>query len=338
MGRFFKTQLDPAGGRIQSLDQFRGWAVVTMILVNYLGDYDRMPWTFKHHRTGFSFADTVAPMFLFAVGLAYRHTFLRAVSRGGLAAARRSAVRRYLLLILLGTVVYGQGELWSGDGLAQSLKNILRCDMWDALVDIGFAGLLALPFIHRGRAWLAASALAYLVLYQSLYSLAGYGTWVMSNSIDGGPLGPLSWVVGLLAGALVYDEFSRRSRSSFLKMGLVSGALLFAVGHGLSGIWPHSQRGMTSSYAIASTGISLLFFSGFCFLADMRGALVPTLSTFGKNALFLYLLHEIVTLAVGAAIPSDSAVQWPILGFGVVFCLCYAAGRALERRNLYFRL
>src|SRR4051794_41872339 len=73
------------GGRIVSLDQFRGYTVAGMLLVNFLGAYKAVPALLKHHNTYCSYADTIMPQFFFAVGFAYRLTFLRRLERQGVA-------------------------------------------------------------------------------------------------------------------------------------------------------------------------------------------------------------------------------------------------------------
>ena len=67
----------PPSGRIVSLDQFRGYTVAGMLLVNFLGGYAAVPAVLKHHNTYCSYADTIMPQFFFAVGFAFRLTFLR---------------------------------------------------------------------------------------------------------------------------------------------------------------------------------------------------------------------------------------------------------------------
>ena len=61
--------------RIQSLDQFRGYTVVGMFCVNFLGDYWKN-WPIlsqlEHHNTHFDYADSIMPSFFFAVGFAFR--------------------------------------------------------------------------------------------------------------------------------------------------------------------------------------------------------------------------------------------------------------------------
>lgn len=44
--------------RIESIDQFRGYAVAAMFLVNYLGAFAVIHPLLKHHNTYCSYADT----------------------------------------------------------------------------------------------------------------------------------------------------------------------------------------------------------------------------------------------------------------------------------------
>src|SRR5204862_3047590 len=102
--------------RIASLDQFRGYTVAGMLLVNFLGGYAVVPAILKHHNTYCSYADTIMPQFFFAVGFAYRLTFLRRLERLGFGPAAAAVLRRNLGLILLGFVVYhldGRVKSWA---------------------------------------------------------------------------------------------------------------------------------------------------------------------------------------------------------------------------------
>ncbi|MBM3964106.1 MAG: DUF1624 domain-containing protein, partial [Planctomycetes bacterium] len=67
-----KTDTSPirATSRIESLDQFRGYAVASMVVVNFLGAYSITPRVLRHTNDYCSYADTVMPHFLFAVGFA----------------------------------------------------------------------------------------------------------------------------------------------------------------------------------------------------------------------------------------------------------------------------
>src|SRR3984893_7639012 len=92
-------------GRIASLDQFRGYTVAGMLLVNFLDGFAVVPAVLKHHNTYCSYADTIMPQFFFAVGFATRLTFLKRLRDVGPRAATAAAVRRNLGLIVLGFVL-----------------------------------------------------------------------------------------------------------------------------------------------------------------------------------------------------------------------------------------
>ena len=69
------SHASPAGQRIISLDQFRGYTVLGMFLVNFVGGFEATHYLLKHHNTFCSYSDTIMPQFLFAVGFAFRLTF-----------------------------------------------------------------------------------------------------------------------------------------------------------------------------------------------------------------------------------------------------------------------
>ena len=84
----------PSPGRIVSMDQFRGYTVAGMFLVNFLGGYAAIHEVMKHHNGHpyFSYADTIMPSFMFAAGFSFRLTALRRLAQIGPAAAYRRFV------------------------------------------------------------------------------------------------------------------------------------------------------------------------------------------------------------------------------------------------------
>ncbi|HOX39016.1 MAG TPA: heparan-alpha-glucosaminide N-acetyltransferase domain-containing protein [Candidatus Brocadiia bacterium] len=320
--------------RLSCLDHFRGYAFFTMLMVNYLGGYDTMPETFRHHGTGFSFADHVAPLFLFAAGIGFRISFSRRKEGADLWKARRSAVRRSILLILLGIFIYSDIEF-----TRENFMTIVTCDMWDALVDIGFAGLLTLPFIDRGIKTRLGMAVCYAVGYQCLYIFTGYSEWVMENSIDGGPLGPLAWAFQMLIGTIVWDYINRPDKARFIAGMYLAGFAMFGAGQLMNQYWLHSQKGMTISYTVGSTGVSMLVFLAFYLLNDVLRITVPHMSVLGRNPLLLYAIHSTIYSAVGYRLfPDDSPAYKGWIGFAVVYLICYAIARFLDWRKWYLRL
>jgi predicted acyltransferase len=105
--------------RIVSLDQFRGYTVAGMLLVNFIGGFREVGAIWKHHNTYCSYADTIMPQFFFAVGFAFRLTFLRRLKTWGVWPATAAAVQRALGLSLLGFAHYhldGEVRAWDEHG------------------------------------------------------------------------------------------------------------------------------------------------------------------------------------------------------------------------------
>ena len=94
-------------GRLVSLDVIRGLAVASMILVVTPGSWNyRYPQLLHADWYGWTLADMVFPMFLFAVGMAvvfsYGSHFMRGDTKSGLA---RKILRRNLVILVLGLVL-----------------------------------------------------------------------------------------------------------------------------------------------------------------------------------------------------------------------------------------
>jgi predicted acyltransferase len=211
-------------GRIVSLDQFRGYTVLGMFLVNFIGGFavigSSLP-ILKHHNTYCSYADTIMPQFFFAVGFAYRLTFRRRLEREGARAAYLHVLHRSLGLILLGLVIYHL------DGGVKSWTELRQLDRWDflkafkrspfqTLTHIGVTSLWVLPVMAARPTVLVIfacfSGLLHIWLSTGLlgwpfFTKWNYYDWVNADSkgIDGGPLGFLSWTIPLLTGSLAYD-------------------------------------------------------------------------------------------------------------------------------------
>lgn len=240
--------------RIVSLDQFRGYTVAGMIVVNFLGSFECVPEVFKHRNTYFSYADSIMPSFHFAVGFALRLVLLKRIAAVGPGGAYRGVVRRCLGLVVLSTIL----ELASGGhssgtwsdlqtkSLWDFLAGPLKCEFWETLAIIGATSLFVLPVItrsvHPRLVFLTVCAVVHVVI-----SLAFYFDfmWARPNALDlwwgaaevkgldGGPLGVLAWAIPQIAGSLAYDAVASRRGRAVPRLATAA-VLLMMAGYGLS--------------------------------------------------------------------------------------------------------
>jgi hypothetical protein len=91
---------------LASLDQFRGYTIAGMCLVNFLAPFAAIHSVLKHNDTYFSYADTIMPSFLFVVGFAFRLTYLKRRRDFGRWPTARSYIRRSGRLLLLSLLIY----------------------------------------------------------------------------------------------------------------------------------------------------------------------------------------------------------------------------------------
>jgi len=209
--------------RIASLDQFRGYTVAGMFLVNFIGGLALVPALLDHHNTYCSYADTIMPQFLFAVGYAYRLTFLRTVRKEGQAAAIRHAVKRGLGLILVGLVIYGMdggGKSWDeirALSVIEFLSSKLHGEVFQALVHIGLTILWVLPVIGAGI-WPRVGFMVFTALLHFAASCWFNHDLILQTPYwDGGPFGFLTWAIPAIGGSFTYDLVTSRSSRETLK-------------------------------------------------------------------------------------------------------------------------
>ena len=352
-------------GRIASLDQFRGYTVVGMLFVNFLGGYHVVPAVFKHHNTYCSYADTIMPQFFFAVGFAYRLTFLRRLTMEGFLPAAAAVIRRNLGLILLGFVIYhldGRVQSWADLqklGVHGFFAQAFRREIFQTLVHIAITSIWILPVIAAGAStrivFMIASAGFHLWLSWQFYFDWAWKTPV----IDGGPLGFLSWTIPTLVGSLAYDAVTREhDDSAVLPMLIRWSVVLMGLGYGISclggylaappfvppspehaiDLWTMSQRTGSIAYLTFSAGFSLAVYALFVLFCDRWGWQSSLFRIFGQNALAAYLIHPIVAGAVKPYLPNDVPAWYLAAGFVVYFGICTLLNRYLEKHSLFLKL
>ncbi|MFO0908185.1 MAG: hypothetical protein U0794_07475 [Isosphaeraceae bacterium] len=266
--------------RIVSMDQFRGYTVAGMCLVNFLGGYAAIHPVLKHNNNYFSYADSIMPSFMFACGFSYRLVALKRLSKVG-SSAYASFVWRSLGLVLVSLMLFGFGEefgKWadvSGHSVGVFLLKLVKANLWEVLSIIGVGQLLILPVIARSGRVRAATMLAFLAIHLVITYLFNWDFVYggpnpldrflgieKSTAWDGGCFGLLMWAAIMLAGSLAYDLVAATTRGR-------SGAGLIAAGTGL----------MVVGYALSCLG---MLYDGEAPSTAGRSAASPVLPPFER--------------------------------------------------------
>lgn len=352
--------------RLLSIDQLRGYAIFGMILVNAKGMFGVEIDQLGHHRDHFTYADTIAPLFMFVVGISMRLSWLRRSEVAGPGPTRMAMVKRFTTLVLIACTIY-MGWLW------------------DALMDIGLAGLLAVAVIGTPTFVRVLAACVVAGVYQLLVSFTVYGPWIMRTGelnaenipywykwipyqstlfdvrINGGPFGPLSWCFILLMGTVAWDIMRTKDRSAITVWCLVLGVGLCGAGlaaklpiDGVKDAWPISAYYMTLPFPLWSTGLCFLTLLVFYFLCDDLGISLPTLSVVSMNALFIYIVQCVISETeaatdlisntwqkiVGSMVEADASLANPLGVCGILafYGMLVVLAWVLHRRRIYFKI
>ena len=359
-----------AAKRIVCVDQLRGYAIFGMLLVNAKGlffepvekyldgssfqaAFEAFTYQISHHdSTNFSYANTIAPLFVFVVGMGMRLSWLRRSQGASAWDSRKALVKRYCLLVLIGFTIYTG---W----------------LWDALTDIGLAGLLAIPLIDKKPRTRIAAAFAFVIAYQCIHSFTSYGNWSMHGkfseidpdyvpllvrlvplrdalfgvTLNGGPLGPMSWVMMLLFGSVAYDLLSAGNEKKFMVQCLAWGLGLCALGYAVhmpwgdaKPVWPFAARYMTAPFPIWATGLCFLHLLAFYLICDTLRLRIPTFTSVGMNPLALYIFQSLFLDVAEGFAPEQLSFIAGTFGFFAFWGLIAGAAYYLHRRKIYIKL
>ena len=328
----------PAGsGRLDAIDQYRGFAIFLMVLADYLAGIDTVPAWLKHAPdVGYTMIDLIAPLFVFAIGLTFGISFRRRIERDGTKHTYEHFISRNLALIGLGFLLTLTGNL---SGVYPSTVN------WGLLQALGAAGLITLLVIRLPTIFRGALGVALLAGYQVL--LDRFWLANVLPAPHNGPWGALSWgallilstVLADLYHGYIFDDPDRAAGQRlfpwFAFATLAAGLLLtFSV--------VLSKNRASASYVLASLGLSAIVFWIFHLLESRKAIRLALLSAWGRNALLLYLLHG---LLIGLfALPPfpgwyEQADRWLITVQAIVLLGSLSAvGILLDKRRWYWSL
>ena len=309
--------------RISTVDEFRGFAIASMILVNFLAQY-KAPSIFHHSEiTGLTFTDIVAPLFVFIIGLMYRKSYLRRVSLDGRAKTWTHFIKRYSLLGVIGFII------------TLVLEGHIRFE-WGVLQTIGLAGIITLPFIESNYFIRASTSLIALGIYQTLL-LSNYKDVILSTS-HGGPIAAISWSSIILLSSVAYDLIDFEKIKHSIRKLILFGFPLLAVGITFSKFIPISKNQVNISYITVSIAISVLFLAAFMVTNNFLCISIPTFKTLGQNALLIYIIHSFLVEASHFILPEASPTILVIAGLCITYSILCIFAILLNKKNIILKL
>lgn len=327
---------DAFSARVVSLDVFRGVVIAAMILVTDPGTYSAVyPQLLHAQWNGMTATDTIFPSFLFIVGVAIPLSFASRWKRGSTNKMLAwQVLRRSAILIALGIAVNGFPDYdWQTLRLPGILQRIGACYMCGAglylwatrrkrgeeedsksertvLMAVSGAILVfyylllkfvPVPGLGAGRLDSFGNLPAYL-------DRAAFGTrhmWAYGTTSGMGvtydPEGILSTLpaiatllIGIVVGEWIRTQHPGKKKLLSL---LLWGGMLLLAGWLLQSLMPINKRLWTSTFVLASSGVSLLVFALLYGVVDLRLSrwwTWPAL-VFGTNAILAFVLSSVIT-------------------------------------------
>lgn len=319
-----KPELQKISTRLQSVDSFRGFAIIAMVLVNFIAYFKVTPLFLRHAQGNvMTFADLVAPLFLFALGMMYRKSIIRRISIDGRAVSYFHVARRYSILLGIGI---------TGGSIA---KMQLSLD-WGILQAIGLAGIISLPFIELALRHRVAAVVTLFFFYQ--WIILSYWGNQIQQAEHGGPLATISWATIILMASIAGDLLKPKALMQSHKNILLFCVVCITIGFSMQLSIPVSKSYVSSSYVMISTGLSGLVYLFFLILNDKMNIPTSLLQSLGRNALLIFLVHYILILLSHKLMRSYSNLLSVIGGVFLMFFACTLLAWILDKKQLYLKI
>ncbi len=315
----------PMKQRIDAIDQFRGFAIICMVLINFGATVQTFPVWLKHAPdVGLTFPDLGPPAFMFAIGLTYGISFRRRVEQDGINSTIGHFVRRYLAILGMGAIV-SAGETALG-------VNTSGVD-WGVLQAIGGAGLVTLLVISFPARIRFGLGLCLLAVYQIF--LNAFWMQTVIHSPHGGLVGTLSWSVVLILSTVFGDVYHNRDTRRYFPLAVL---LVFLAGTALTLVVPISKNRVSASYDLVAVGVSGIIFFEF-YITKLK---LHFFSAWGKNPILLFSLsYLLIGLFTLPNVPSwhTEAPLW-LVGIQALVLLIVMGSIALywERKGFIFSM
>lgn len=306
------------GGRLVSLDVFRGITILAMILVNNPGDWESLWWPMGHADwNGWTPTDLIFPFFLFIVGTSMAYS-LRKYRTGTTldAGVYWRIIRRTVVLFLLGLVL-NSSRMWLKGTFDFSTLRILGVLQRIALVYF-FASLLVIHTSVRtqvivGMALLLGywglltqlprsvpadermSATQNVVREVDLKLLGKDHMYTQAKSEPTEPEGLLSTLPAIVNALFGYWSGLLIQRHAgvgkpVLQL-LIGEAIIFGVGWLWGEYFPINKKLWTSSFVLLTSGLAMMALAACLLVFDGLGLkwLARPFEIVGVNAIFVFV-------------------------------------------------
>ena len=353
-----------AGGRLVSLDAYRGLIMLTLLAGSIFHSFKDQPglhWLYVQNEhvewEGLVYWDLIQPSFMFMVGAALPFALAKRREQGATWEQRlRHVLLRAVNLVLIGLLLDNIGAEYPEIGFMRVLQQI------------AFGYVLAFFVAERGWRAQALAAGGILIGYHLLWVLNPWngpgGPWALGNENIGSALD--RWAIGrnyrgyyvglnaipstatilfgVLAGDLIRCRLPHR-RTLELLIGAGGAAIL--VGLAVSPGAPIIKRIWTPSFALLSGGCTTLILAAFYWLIEVRGhsRWAFPLVVVGMNSIAAYVLSSAFgswfRSATGAWIaclePAAGPVWFPVLQRTLFVAAAWGVLYWLYRRKIFFK-
>ncbi|MDR2090468.1 MAG: hypothetical protein LBP62_02305 [Clostridiales bacterium] len=287
---------------------------------------------------GFNIIDLGPILFFFVIGLVYFSSFLRKYETDGRAAYKQAVSRNLAFMGLFLGLMYFTGAVEKPAAL------------WNTVPSIGFASLLAVPFlipqISKSAVWKGVLGVGVLMFYhffhEKLFALFAYipfehQSGEVENLVHAGGMAAC---VGYLGIILLSGAIADVSKKGIIPYEVLT-ALLYVSGRLCSVLVPPSYPDMNVTWMFSALTKINLFYFGFYLLDKLflKGREIPILAAMGRN-IFLYLFIVLIFQGIFAVFNFPVAHNrteafWIVAVISVVYIIIAIS---LQKSKVIFKL
>ncbi|MCK5148836.1 DUF1624 domain-containing protein [bacterium] len=303
--------------RLQSLDLFRGIAVLGMLLADFPGSWDSIFSPFQHaHWNGWTQTDLIFPSFLFIVGISITLSYNKHLTQGTpIKKLLLKALKRSAILFVLGMIT---NIFYSYPAFEWPTFRIMGVLQRIAIVYF-VATTIALYFNFKK---IVLTSFTILLTYwgaMTLITVPGYGSPDLAIYPEGITSNLAAWIdmkvlgthvfawtkpwdpegllttlpalvnvlAGILAGRWILQKRNESEKTTWMFIVAIGLILLGCVWHFT---FPVNKKIWSSSYVLLSSGIGLSFFSALYWLLDVKKIKFPIhpFNILGMNAIGIF--------------------------------------------------